>query len=151
MGYILSENECDSLGHVMSRFNRASLLNVGYILSKNECDSLGHVMSRFNRASLLNVGYILSENECDFLVMHDIDLLPLNDHLIYEYPSKGPFHVSSPKLHPLYHYKTFIGGILIMSHEQFKKVELDSNYSGISKYRGTAIFVLCSMYSETSG
>ena len=77
---------------------------------------------RFNRASLLNIGFILSRNECDFMVMHDIDLLPINNDLVYEYPSRGPFHVSSPQLHPLYHYKTFIGGILIMSREQFEKV-----------------------------
>lgn len=80
--------------------------------------------NRFNRASLLNIGFLLSKNECDFMVMHDIDLLPLNDDLIYEFPSKGPFHVSSPELHPLYHYKTFVGGILILSREQFEKVQL---------------------------
>ena len=54
--------------------------------------------------------------------MHDVDLLPLNDELKYSFPQAGPLHVSSPELHPLYHYKTFVGGILIMSRGQFEKV-----------------------------
>ena len=56
------------------------------------------------------------------MVMHDIDLLPLNDDLKYSFPYRGPLHISSPELHPLYHYKTFVGGILIMSRDQFEKV-----------------------------
>ena len=76
---------------------------------------------RFNRASLLNIGHLLTRASCDYLVMHDVDLLPENDELSYAYPDKGPFHVSSPELHPLYHYKTYIGGIFIMTKEQFEK------------------------------
>jgi len=56
--------------------------------------------------------------------MHDIDLLPLNDDLLYLYPSAGPLHVSSPSLHPLYHYKKFVGGILIMSRLQYEQVSM---------------------------
>ena len=78
---------------------------------------------RFNRASLLNIGFLLSRNECDYMVMHDVDLLPMNDDLQYSYPTKGPLHISSPELHPLYHYATFVGGILIMSRKQFEKVQ----------------------------
>lgn len=80
------------------------------------------LLSRFNRATLLNIGFLLSRNECDYMAMHDVDLLPLNDDLKYSYPYRGPLHVSSPELHPLYHYKTFVGGILIMSRDQFEKV-----------------------------
>ena len=54
--------------------------------------------------------------------MHDVDLLPLNKDLYYGFPEKGPFHVSAPFLHPKYHYKTFVGGILLMSVAQFEKV-----------------------------
>jgi len=81
-----------------------------------------HDLYRFNRASLLNIGHLLSRITCDYLVMHDVDLLPTNDNLSYAYPEKGPFHVSSPELHPLYHYKTFIGGIFIMTKEQYERV-----------------------------
>lgn len=84
-------------------------------------------MHRFNRAALLNIGFLLSRRECDHMVMHDIDLLPLNDDLPYKFPSDGPFHVSSPELHPLYHYKSFVGGILIMSRDQFQTVNGLSN------------------------
>ena len=56
--------------------------------------------------------------------MHDVDLLPLNPNLMYKYPEKGPFHVSGPELHPKYHYKTFVGGILLLTMEQFRKVQL---------------------------
>ena len=76
---------------------------------------------RFNRASLLNIGHLLTRASCDYLVMHDVDLLPENDELSYAYPEKGPFHVSSPELHPLYHYKTYIGGIFIMTKVQYEK------------------------------
>ena len=54
--------------------------------------------------------------------MHDVDLLPLNNDLNYEYPDLGPFHVAAPNLHPKYHYKKFVGGILLLSVEQFEDV-----------------------------
>lgn len=74
---------------------------------------------RFNRASLINVGFLISMGECDYMAMHDVDLLPLNQKLDYSYPVKGPFHVSSPGLHPEYNYSTFIGGILIINKQDF--------------------------------
>lgn len=78
---------------------------------------------RFNRASLINAGYLIAVNEsCDYIAMHDVDLLPINKDLKYTYPEDGPFHVSAPFLHPKYHYKNFIGGILLMTGEQFRKV-----------------------------
>lgn len=74
---------------------------------------------RFNRASLINVGYTESGNDTDYLAMHDVDLLPLNDALDYGFPEKGPFHVASPELHPLYHYKTYVGGILLLTKKHY--------------------------------
>jgi xylosylprotein 4-beta-galactosyltransferase len=59
--------------------------------------------------------------------MHDVDLLPLNDELSYEYPEDSVFHVAAPGLHPKYNYKTFIGGILILKNEDFAKVNGMSN------------------------
>lgn len=69
---------------------------------------------RFNRASLINVGFLETEKEFDYIAMHDVDLLPMNDQLSYAFPSVGPHHISSPDLHPRYHYFTFIGGILLI-------------------------------------
>ncbi|XP_051933816.1 beta-1,4-galactosyltransferase 7 isoform X2 [Hippocampus zosterae] len=74
---------------------------------------------RFNRASLINVGYLESANDTDYLAMHDVDLLPLNDALDYGFPANGPFHVASPDLHPLYHYKTYVGGILLLTKKHY--------------------------------
>nr|XP_043874077.1 beta-1,4-galactosyltransferase 7 isoform X2 [Solea senegalensis] len=74
---------------------------------------------RFNRASLINVGYQESGNDTDYLAMHDVDLLPLNDALDYGFPEDGPFHVASPELHPLYHYKTYVGGILLLTKRHY--------------------------------
>lgn len=69
---------------------------------------------RFNRASLINVGFFETEKEFDYIAMHDVDLLPTNDQLSYAYPSARPYHISSPDLHPRYHYNAFIGGILLI-------------------------------------
>ncbi|XP_020786933.2 beta-1,4-galactosyltransferase 7 [Boleophthalmus pectinirostris] len=82
---------------------------------------------RFNRASLINVGYLESGNDTDYLAMHDVDLLPLNDALDYGFPSDGPFHVASPELHPLYHYKTYVGGILLLTKKHYKMCNGMSN------------------------
>lgn len=77
---------------------------------------------RFNRGSLINIGVLESGQDCDYIVMHDVDLLPLNPDLDYSYPESGPFHVAAPDLHPLYHYHTFIGGILLLTKSDFKMV-----------------------------
>jgi xylosylprotein 4-beta-galactosyltransferase len=86
---------------------------------------------RFNRASLINIGFLISRNHCDYIAMHDVDLIPINANLRYDYPKSGPFHVASPQLHPKYHYKTFVGGILLITREHFEKVNgLSNNYWG---------------------
>ncbi|XP_029816042.1 beta-1,4-galactosyltransferase 7 [Manacus vitellinus] len=75
---------------------------------------------RFNRASLINVGFLESGNDTDYIAMHDVDLLPLNEHLDYSFPETGPFHVASPELHPLYHYTTYVGGILLLTKQHYE-------------------------------
>lgn len=83
---------------------------------------------RFNRASLINVGFLIARKEsCDYIAMHDVDLMPLNIDLNYGYPDLGPFHLSAPHLHPKYHYKKFVGGILLVSIEQFEELNGLSN------------------------
>ena len=83
-----------------------------------------HIFSfnRFNRASLINIGYLMSHWECDYIAMHDVDLMPLNPDLNYTYPKDGPFNVAAPNLHPKYHYKAFIGGILFINNNHLKLV-----------------------------
>ncbi|TSK28148.1 Beta-1,4-galactosyltransferase 7 [Bagarius yarrelli] len=82
---------------------------------------------RFNRASLINVGYMESGNDTDYIAMHDVDLLPQNEALDYGYPEEGPFHVASPELHPLYHYKTYVGGILLLTKKHYQMCNGMSN------------------------
>lgn len=82
---------------------------------------------RFNRASLINVGFLKVSGDFDYIAMHDVDLLPLNDQLSYAYPEEGPYHISSPDLHPRYHYSTFVGGILLVRREHFAQVNGMSN------------------------
>lgn len=70
---------------------------------------------RFNRASLINVGYLQIKDNYDYIAMHDVDLLPLNEDLRYDYPRLQPFHIAAPNLHPKYHYSKFVGGILLVN------------------------------------
>ncbi|KAJ2941598.1 hypothetical protein O0L34_g14652 [Tuta absoluta] len=87
--------------------------------------------NRFNRASLINVGFLYTRKDYDYIAMHDVDLLPINDNLKYEYPALNPLHISSPKTHPKYHYDTFIGGILLVRREHFELVRgMSNNYWG---------------------
>lgn len=82
---------------------------------------------RFNRASLINVGFLYTKTDYDYIAMHDVDLLPLNNNLHYDYPMDGPFHVAAPHLHPKYHYNTFVGGILLVKREHFEMLNGMSN------------------------
>lgn len=68
------------------------------------------------------MGHLESGNDTDYLAMHDVDLLPLNEALDYGFPEDGPFHVASPELHPIYHYKTYVGGILLLTKRHYGMV-----------------------------
>ena len=85
---------------------------------------------RFNRASLINVGYWAAKNaSCDYMVMHDVDLLPNNKELSYRYPSKERdiHHLASPEYHPMYHYKKYVGGVLMLRLSDFENMNGMSN------------------------
>ncbi|KAJ9586477.1 hypothetical protein L9F63_019877, partial [Diploptera punctata] len=100
--------------------NRQEINHHIYVL--NQVDDF-----RFNRASLINVGFQVARDECDYVAMHDVDLLPLNPQLLYTYPENQPLHIASPDLHPRYHYRTFVGGILLIKREHFERVNGMSN------------------------
>lgn len=55
---------------------------------------------RFNKGALLNIGFLYAKEKFDYLVIHDIDLLPANKNLSYEYPIDGVRHGISPGQHP---------------------------------------------------
>lgn len=58
------------------------------------CPQAGN--STFNRAKLLNVGVkeALKDEEWDCLFLHDVDLIPENDHNLYTCDPWNPKHVS---------------------------------------------------------
>lgn len=82
---------------------------------------------RFNRAALINVGYLLTKNNSDYIAIHDVDLLPLNPMLSYDYPHAGPHHIASPQYHPIYNYDNYFGGILVIKNLHFELVNGMSN------------------------
>ncbi|XP_052866128.1 beta-1,4-galactosyltransferase 7 [Anopheles cruzii] len=86
-----------------------------------------HDRYRFNRASLINIGFLQVQEGYDYFAMHDVDLLPLNDNLRYEFPAEGPLHISGPEYHPKYHYAAFIGGILLLRMDHFAQLNGMSN------------------------
>ena len=71
---------------------------------------------------LINIGFLFASNESTYMAMHDVDLLPINDQLSYQFPSNGPFHLSAPNLHPKYHYEKYVGGILLIQNRHFVQV-----------------------------
>ena len=105
----------------MERFlNRQRIFHHIFVLNQND-------RYRFNRASLINVGFLSTKDEYDYIAMHDVDLLPMNDNLKYEYPQNGPLHIAAPELHPKYHYPSFVGGILLIKREHFELLNGMSN------------------------
>ncbi|CAF1099793.1 unnamed protein product [Rotaria sordida] len=104
------------LPHMNSFLNSQSVDHIFMIV--NQVDK-----HRFNRAALINIGFIESRTFVDYIVMHDIDLLPLNHKgLPYIYPKYGPIHLASPEYHPIYHYPSYVGGILIITCKDFERV-----------------------------
>ncbi|PIO53607.1 N-acetyllactosaminide 3-alpha-galactosyltransferase, partial [Teladorsagia circumcincta] len=84
---------------------------------------------RFNRASLINVGWFECDRlGCDYMVMHDVDLLPLNPEISYRFPGEGVVkHISAPQYHPKYNYTKFIGGVLMLTMNDYKALNGMSN------------------------
>lgn len=104
-----------------------SIVNDIYIV--NQVDDF-----RFNRASLINIGFLHVNklSKYDYIVMHDVDLIPINPQLRYSFPEEGnALHIASPKTHPKYHYDNFVGGILILTSRDFLKLNgLSNRYWG---------------------
>ncbi|CAJ0941264.1 unnamed protein product, partial [Mesorhabditis belari] len=107
----------------MDKFLNSQLVS-HHFLVMNQTDPF-----RFNRASLINVGWHVAESKgCSYLVMHDVDLLPLNREIDYTFPGQGVVrHISSPAYHPKYKYAKFIGGILMLTMDDYKKIDGMSN------------------------
>lgn len=80
----------------------------------------------FNRAKLLNVGVreSLKDEDWDCLFLHDVDLIPENDHNLYVCDETYPKHFSSAmdKFNYRLPYWSYFGGVSAMTPEQYMKI-----------------------------
>ncbi|XP_072887095.1 beta-1,4-galactosyltransferase 3-like isoform X2 [Hemitrygon akajei] len=80
----------------------------------------------FNRAKLLNVGVkeAMKDEDWDCLFLHDVDLIPENDHNIYTCDPDHPKHVSIAmnKFGYQLPYKTYFGGVSAVTPEQYLRM-----------------------------
>lgn len=85
---------------------------------------------RFNRGSLLNVGYLYVKNDSDYVILHDVDMYPVNSNISYEYPGNNSvFHVIPYYLHPnpQVNYEDYLGSILAVPNRIYEQVDGISN------------------------
>ncbi|CAG7726673.1 unnamed protein product [Allacma fusca] len=84
----------------------------------------------FNRAMLFNVGFMeaMKREKYDCFIFHDVDLIPENDHNLYNCPIQ-PRHMSVAvdKMNYQLPYKTLFGGISALRTEHFKLLNGFSN------------------------
>ncbi|XP_067425742.1 beta-1,4-galactosyltransferase 3 isoform X2 [Emydura macquarii macquarii] len=82
--------------------------------------------STFNRAKLLNVGVkeALKDEEWDCLFLHDVDLIPENDHNLYTCDPWSPKHVSIAmnKFGYSLPYAQYFGGVSALTPNQYLKM-----------------------------
>ncbi|PKK18392.1 UDP-Gal:betaGlcNAc beta 1,4- galactosyltransferase, polypeptide 3 [Columba livia] len=82
--------------------------------------------STFNRAKLLNVGVkeALKDEEWDCLFLHDVDLIPENDHNLYVCDPWNPKHVSIAmnKFGYSLPYPQYFGGVSALTPDQYMKI-----------------------------
>lgn len=82
--------------------------------------------STFNRAKLLNVGVkeALKDEEWNCLFLHDVDLIPENDHNLYTCDPWNPRHVSVAmnKFGYSLPYSHYFGGVSALTPNQYMKI-----------------------------
>ncbi|XP_075700849.1 beta-1,4-galactosyltransferase 3 [Rhinoderma darwinii] len=82
--------------------------------------------STFNRAKLLNVGVkeAMKDEDWDCLFLHDVDLIPENDHNLYVCDPWSPKHASIAMNKFTYSlpYPQYFGGVSAVTPEQYMKM-----------------------------
>ncbi|XP_035238743.1 beta-1,4-galactosyltransferase 3-like isoform X1 [Anguilla anguilla] len=82
--------------------------------------------STFNRAKLLNVGVreALRDGDWDCLFLHDVDLLPENDHNTYTCHAQSPTHLSvaMDKFRYRLPYPQYFGGVSAVTPDQYLRM-----------------------------
>ncbi|CAH1639053.1 unnamed protein product [Spodoptera littoralis] len=90
----------------------------------------------FNKGRLFNAGYkeMIKFNKFFCVIFHDLDLLPLNENIMYNCPTL-PRHMCAHvndtdirrKFNITYSYKSLFGGVVSMTMEQFERANGFSN------------------------
>lgn len=75
----------------------------------------------FNRGGVLNAGArVASAMGCSYIIVHDIDLLPVDPRIDYTDPGPGTVrHLCPPGVHPVYVYPMFLGGAFAVRLTEF--------------------------------
>ena len=96
------------------------------------CMYFGHQVDDklFNRGAMKNVAAEQAfKDGCDYIVWHDIDMIPEDDHCDYSFPEDNPRHIAIHISKTNYHlkYADYFGGAVIFSKEQVEKTNGYSN------------------------
>ena len=96
------------------------------------CMYFGHQVDDklFNRGAMKNVAAEQAfKDGCDYIVWHDIDMSPEDDHCDYSFPEDNPRHIAIHISKTNYHlkYADYFGGAVIFSKEQVEKTNGYSN------------------------
>ncbi|XP_012935552.1 beta-N-acetyl-D-glucosaminide beta-1,4-N-acetylglucosaminyl-transferase [Aplysia californica] len=87
--------------------------------------------TRFNKGVLFNAGFLeaLKLGDFDCFILHDVDMIPLNDANTYQCRSDGPVHFMAGvnKFHYGLSYSWLLGGVLGFTKDQYKAVNGFSN------------------------
>ena len=84
----------------------------------------------FNRGAMKNVAAEQAfKDGCDYIVWHDIDMIPEDDHCDYSFPKDNPRHIAIHISKTDYHlkYADYFGGAVIFSKEQVERTNGYSN------------------------
>ncbi|CAB1336023.1 unnamed protein product, partial [Coregonus sp. 'balchen'] len=110
---------------------RNPLVLPGGRYSPPDCEPRHHTAivwgnSTFNRAKLLNVGVreALRDEDWGCIFLHDVDLLPENDHNTYTCHNQFPTHLSvaMDKFRYRLPYPQYFGGVSAVTPEQYMKM-----------------------------
>lgn len=145
LGGKYSPQECSSRSHVAViipfRDRQKHLETLLYylhpVLQRQQISYAIYVIEQFgddtfNKGVLMNAGVIESMKEdsnIECFIFHDVDLIPEDDRNLYNCPTNSPRHMSPAidKFNYTLPYDYLVGGVLAISHQQYKLVNGYSN------------------------